>query len=79
MGSKSLGSQFTSFYSQPTGTPEAVRFLKEQILKNDMSTLEVVVILHQLPNNLIVPSQQVLEELLELVQSQTFQESKLLR
>lgn len=36
-------------------------------------------ILHQLPNNLIVPSEQVLEELLELVQSQTFQESKLLR
>ena len=62
-----------------TGTPEAVRFLKEQILKNDMSHLEMVVVLHQLPNNILIPSEQVLEELLELVQSHKFQESRVLR
>merc|ERR1711862_553666 len=34
------------------GTPEAARFLKEQILKDDMTTLEIVLVLYQLPNNL---------------------------
>ena len=61
------------------GTPEAIRFLKEQILKNDMTKLEIVILLHQLPNNILVPSEQVLEELLELVKSTKFQESRLLR
>merc|ERR1711899_261495 len=61
------------------GTPEAIRFLKEQILKNDMTKLEIVILLHQLPNNILIPSEQVLEELLDLVKSTKFQESRLLR
>ena len=61
-----------------TGTPESIKFLKEQVQKNEMTTYQVFSLLYWLPNSVQVPSQAVLETVFELIQTQKVQQSRIL-
>jgi len=67
----------TMFYDTilMTGTPEAIRFLKQQILADEMCPTQLVSLLVLMPNNVIVPQEEVLEELFELVKSPKIKQS----
>lgn len=60
-----------------SGTPEAIRFLKEQMERNEMSKLELFSLFYWLPHNLMLPTQEVLEEVYQLVMSQKIQECRM--
>jgi hypothetical protein len=60
-----------------TGTPEAVYFLKEQMTNGEMSRMQIISMFMWLPNSLMVPTEELLEELFTLVKSQKVQESPL--
>lgn len=60
-------------------TPEAIRFLKDQMMKKEMTHLELFSLMAWMPNNLMVPHQQILEEIFQLVTSQEIQECQVCR
>lgn len=62
-----------------SATPEAIRFIKEQMLKKEMTKLELFSLFVWMPNNLIVPSHDILEEIYELVTSPVITECKMSR
>lgn len=62
-----------------SATPEAIRFIKEQMLKKEMTKLELFSLFIWMPNNLMVPSQEILEEIYQLVTSPVITECKMSR
>jgi len=51
-------------------TPEAVKFIKEKIVNHEISKVQTITILLWLPNSVMMPTEEVLEELWQLVQSE---------
>jgi len=60
-----------------SGSPDAIRFLKAHILNNEMTKIELISLVYLLPNNVVVPSTDVLEELFDLVISPKIKENRI--
>jgi len=60
-----------------SATPESIRFLKDQMINNEMTKLELFSLFIWMPNNLMVPHEQLLEEIFELVTSPQIQNNKM--
>ena len=61
------------------GTPESVYFLKEQIESGELSKINIISLFYMLPNTLMFPTQEVLEQLIELSKSQRIQDCRFTR
>ena len=53
-----------------SSTPEAIKFLKEKMINREINKVQQVAILLWLPNSLMMPTEEVLEELFTLIQSE---------
>jgi len=61
-----------------SGTPQSIHFLKEIILSEEMSKIQISNIFIWMPHYIIIPNQEVLRELFELVTSEKVRECPLL-
>jgi len=61
-----------------TGTPQSVQFLKELILSDEMNKVQISNIFIWMPQYIMVPNQDLLKELFELVSSEKVRECPIL-
>ena len=53
-----------------SSTPEAIKFLKEKMMSREINKVQQVALLLWLPNSLMIPTEEVIEELFALIQSE---------
>ena len=58
-------------------TPEAIKFIKEKIQNREINKVQTITILLWIPNSIIMPTEEVLEELWQLVQSEQVRQCRM--